>query len=284
MKTYKEYFLECRQNYQKENPGSKIPDASVLYNFGFDSVEPMGSSSILTLDNNYQKIVETVAEDIGPKFKDRKLTWFPPGLDEGKDFAIRLKNVWDIGGLEDLCNIILPQIEEKLFGSYVLLDAIYAYQTQHKNAPLRSSWIWHYDNHPREVIKVMVYLTDVDNTCGPFEVIHNSTGAAVKVETHRVDHTKWQSNSSRVQQDQISQLQEQGFAPRQILGQKGTTTIFDNNIIHRAGIPEEGNHRSVVVFMIRPTLHRLAPYIDRAYTGTNYHADTHKNPSHIGVK
>lgn len=284
MKTYKEYFLECRENYQKENPGSKTPNISALYNFGFQTVAPMGSSSLLTLGSEYQKAVETVAKDLEPKFRDRSLVWFPPGLDEDKDFAIRLKSVWDIEGLEDLCGIILPQIEENLFGSYVLLDAVYAYQTRYKEAPLRSSWLWHYDNHPHEVIKIMVYLTDVGDNSGPFEVIHNSTGTTAKAQTHRVDYTKWASNPSRIPPAQISQLQSQGFYPQKLLGKIGTTTIFDNNILHRAGVPAEGQHRSVVVLMIRPTFNKLVPYVDPSRTGTNYHTDTHKDPSHIGVK
>jgi hypothetical protein len=31
------------------------------------------------------------------------------------------------------------------------------------------SWTWHFDNHPREVLKLMVYLTDVQGETAPFE-------------------------------------------------------------------------------------------------------------------
>tara|TARA_R100000664_G_C2738677_1_gene127535 strand:+ start:309 stop:1151 length:843 start_codon:yes stop_codon:yes gene_type:complete len=278
MKTYKEHFIECRQNY---NDISET-DENYLYDFSLAVVDD--ESTWLSLGSDYAACVARIKGDLEKRFTVRNECWYPPGLPEEKDFATRIKNIWNIDGLESLCDILIPQIESKIFGSHALVEAVYAYRNSYKDSGERSSWIWHWDNHPKETIKIMIYLTDVSESTGAFEVLQNNEGHTVRAETSRIDHETWTSTDSRVPENFLNVLKQQGFTPSKIIGKTGTICIFDNNIIHKASIPDPGNYRDAIVLMVRPTKEKTRPFIDKNNTGTFYHVDLHVNPEHLGVQ
>ena len=146
---------------------------------------------------------------------------------------------------------------------------------------------WHIDNHPKEVIKIMVYLDDVEEQNGAFQVL-SKNGLGYKAPTTRIDHIVWvparppKWDPSRFSDEQIENLNTAGYQPKKLTGPAGTAIIFDNNIIHRATFCAEKT-RDVLTFMVKPAIKRIRPYISRKYTGTNYHVDTFKDPEFVGV-
>jgi hypothetical protein len=278
MKTYKEHFIECRQNY---NDVSQC-DENYLYNFSLAVIDD--NSTWLSLGPDYATCVAKIKSDLEQRFTIRDECWYPPGLSEEKDFATRIKNIWNIDGLENLCDILIPQIESKIFGSHALLEAVYAYRNSYKDSGERSSWIWHYDNHPKETIKIMIYLTDVSELTGAFEVLQNNQGHTVRADTTRIDHQTWNNPGSRIPESLLNDLKQEGFVPSKVIGKTGTMCIFDNNIIHKASIPEPNNYRDAIVLMVRPTKEKRRPFIDKRNTGTFYHVDLHVDPEHLGVQ
>lgn len=277
MKTYREHFLECRKNY---NENSEC-DQDYLYKFSLAVADE--ESNWLVLNSDYSQCVERIKNDLENRFTSKEECWYPPGLPVENDFATRIKNIWNIDGLEELCNLVVPQIESKIFGSHALVEAVYAYRNSYKEAGERSSWIWHYDNHPKETIKVMIYLTDVTEKTGAFQVLMNTEGETVKAETTRIDYNCWTNPGSRIPNDLVSKLKEQGYIPTKIVGKSGTMCIFDNNIIHKASVPEKGHYRDAIVLMMRPTEQKRRPFVDNKNTGTFYHSDLHIDPEHLGV-
>ena len=195
--------------------------------------------------------------------------------DPAIDFAIRLQKIHDCPEFEALAQVIIPQLEKKLFGCPVVMEALYAYRNLYREAPERASWIWHYDNNPKEIVKIMVYLSDVGEASGAFEVVCNDKQEAVKMQTYKIDHTKWTGapNNSRITDAQLSEMASKGYHPKKILGKKGTIAIFDNNIAHRASIPSPGNIRAAMVFMVRPWHTKEKTYFNkelcRAWTGSS---------------
>ena len=197
MKTYKEHFLECRQNYNDISEN----DENYLYNFSLAVIDD--DSTWLSLTKNYATCVARIKSDLEKRFTVRNECW---------------------------------------------------------------------------------YLTDVSESTGAFKVLQNNEGHTVRAETTRIDHETWTATGSRIPEDFLNVLKQQGFTPGKVTGKTGTMCIFDNNIIHKASIPEPGNYRDAIVLMVRPTKEKTRPFIDKNNTGTFYHVDLHVNPEHLGVQ
>ena len=174
-------------------------------------------------------------------------------------------------------------MEKTVFNCNVQAMAVYAYRTKTGNYDEKSvgSLLWHIDNHPKEVIKIMIYLNDVEEQNGAFEILSKNKRGC-KSRTYRVDYRRWQKQNTRFSNDEIQGLIGAGYEPKKLTGPAGTAIIFDNNIVHRATFCEE-KARDVLTFMVKPTIKKIRPYISKKYTGTNYHVDTFKDPEFIGV-
>tara|TARA_Y100001938_G_C8052364_1_gene412519 strand:+ start:556 stop:1389 length:834 start_codon:yes stop_codon:yes gene_type:complete len=269
MLTYAQHYDKCKENSEYEKPNLD------LYEFDYAVIHPSSQSDddLVTLPDDYMDIVNAAKDRYKELMKDASNLNIP--RDPAIDFAIRLQKIHNCPEFEELAQLIMPQLERRLFGCPVVVEALYVYKNLYREAPQRASWIWHYDNNPKEIIKVMIYLSDVGENSGAFEVICNDEGDAVKMQTHKVDYRQWNGapNNSRITEAQLSALASEGYYPRKILGQKGTIAIFDNNIAHRASIPDPGNTRDAMVFMIRPWLTKEEKYINqkhcRAWTGSS---------------
>jgi hypothetical protein len=267
--TYAEHYEKCKQQSTHDAPTAN------LYDFSHAVINASDNSkdALIEKPENYMDIVNGAKSRYKELMSDVSNMNIP--RDPAIDFAIRLEAIHDVPEFESLAQTIVPQLEKNIFGCHVVMEALYAYRNVYRSAPERSSWMWHYDNNPKEIIKIMIYLSDVDETSGAFEIICNDEGEAVKMSTYKIDHKKWHGapNNSRITEIQLKTMASEGYYPYKILGKKGTIAIFDNNIAHRASIPEPGNIRDAIVFMIRPWLAKEEKYINkkhcRAWTGSS---------------
>ena len=269
MLTYAKHYEKCKE--QSGYPKPKVD----IYDFTHAVVDVTSNSEddLIQLPKNYMEIVN------GAKNRYKELMKNPSNMniprDPMIDFAIRIQTIHDSPEFEALAQVIIPQIEQNMFGCNVVMEALYAYRNVYRDAPERASWLWHYDNNPKEIIKVMIYLSDVDENCGAFEIVCDEHDEAVKMPTYKIDHTTWNAapNNSRITEAQLDTMASEGYYPYKILGKKGTIAIFDNNIAHRASIPMSPNTRDAIVFMIRPWWTKEEKYINkkhcRAWTGTS---------------
>jgi len=277
MLTYAEHYNKCKQESQYGEP--KLD----LYDFGFSVIRPDAPTpqDMVILPNDYMNIVNEAKNKYKELMKDVSNLNIP--RDPRIDFAVRLQKIHDCPEFENLAQIIIPQIEKNLFGCSVVMEGLYAYKNLYREAPERSSWMWHYDNNPKEIIKVMVYLSDVEEESGAFEVVCDKDKKALKMKTYKIDYKHWNGapNNSRITETQLKDFASIGYHPFKILGKKGTIAIFDNNIVHRASIPRPGHTRDAMVFMIRPWLTNEKTYINedhcRSWTGPSIF----KNPEQI---
>ena len=275
MLTYKEYYEKCRLGWSEPKVN--------LYEFSVDEIDPQNNKSMLvSLSKKYLNSIQVVAAELNRRFEKPEDCWFPRPIE--KDVAIRIKNVWNIPEVENVCAEIIPQIEKNLFGCSALVCGAYAYRSL-KNVKPMSSWIWHVDDHPKEITKVMFYLTDVSLEAGPFEYIkYKENNNAVSIPPNRIDHTRWGRKHPRISEQEIEKItQEQNAERHKVIGSLGKITIFDNNIIHRANIPTK-HHRDVIVLMLKPWHEPVRPYLGEQHTGTNYHKDIYMDPEHIGAE
>ena len=275
MLRYSEYYQQCVNNYIFFD---------LLYNFKFETYSPEKpvKNGLIEFNNldKYNSIIEDMSSYVDKCFENENEIYFPDDIKKDEP-VVRLKEPWDIPRINELADYILPQLELRLFRTNVLVHGIYCYRTKVGDYKRENSWLWHYDNHPEEVIKVMIYLTDVDEKSGPFEILHRD-GYKDRPST-RIDYEKWSKHHSRLKDQQVQALIDKGYITEKIIGKKGTITVFDNNNFHRANLCKE-KHRDVLVLMMKPHHEKVTPFIDRGYTGTNYHKDVFVDPSFKGSK
>jgi hypothetical protein len=123
-------------------------------------------------------------------------------------------------------------------------------------------------------MKVMIYLTDVDETSAPLEYIRARDTArplygAPLAPTH---------GSSRIPADQVELAD--GFEKHAVVGPRGTVIIFDDNIVHRGTLAQTA-HRDVVVLQVRPASVRAEPRISPSWTGSFNDRDINVNPTDL---
>jgi len=184
---------------------------------------------------------------------------------KSKEMAIKYPDIHALDGLHDLAGQVVPMLERELYGCNVFVDKIYVYRNNFAKER-KSSWIWHYDNNPREVFKTMIYLTDVDEQHAPFEHMQNADGDGLMATPTRHGATCWTKppNNSRIDEGSIKVFKEHGCKANSVLGPKGTATVFNVNCIHPANLPKAG-YRDVVILRTRPTTKQLQ-HIRRKYT------------------
>src|SRR5262249_32615112 len=147
----------------------------------------------------------------------------------GEVITIQLVNPFRIEGLEELCSPILEEIEQKIYGSYAIVDKVYVYRSPVSRRAPAASWLWHFDNHPHEVLKVMIYLTNVTEGRAPFEYLRD----ARTLEPLRGAPLAPSYGTSRISDEAIARHVRAGCQPQRVTGKAGTLLIFDENVVHR---------------------------------------------------
>jgi len=248
---------------------------------------PGGSHNFFDLSREFLRLIESLHTDIRERLEcSRNCFFFPklthpsisertseiPAVQNGKVIAVQLKNYLDIDGLEELCSRLLPEVEQKIFSSHVIVDKVYIYRNVVSCLEDQVSWRWHYDNHPNEILKIMIYLTNVTEENGPFEYLqsrHTQEAACIPPRPHAAD--------TLVSSVAINRYLSDGFEAFKITGPKGTVVLFDNNVVHKANISKQG-HRDVIVLQLRPCHFRPERFIDSRWTGSFQHVDFNPNP------
>ena len=271
MLKYREYYEECL--------GSSVDKIENLYNFDYRVVQSS------CFGQEYKQLISEANADLNQKLKDNDNIFTPPGKSQESQPLVRLKNPWDLNNIEKIAEYVVSNAEQKIFSCPAYVHGCYVYQTRPGNFSKNSvgSLLWHIDNHPKEVIKAMVYLNDVDGTTAPLEILSaGSNNSSLKIKTKRVDYTRWSSSAFRFTEEFVGEKTDKGYQPYSITGPSGTVCYFDNNVLHRAN-KAKTKKRNAIVFMMKPIKHRLETYISRNHTGTNYHVDVFKDPSFVGV-
>jgi hypothetical protein len=107
---------------------------------------------------------------------------------------------------------------------------------------------WHADPHTTDHVKLFVYLNDVTEDHGPFHTI--TTDESVRV-----------TRSYRRERDGIPNgyVEDTVDDVNRFMGPRGSTALCNTQTnLHRAGIPDEGNHRDLLQMVFAPTAEPLA--------------------------
>ena len=181
--------------------------------------------------------------------------------------------------IKQLCDIIVPYLEINKYGCYVYVDKIYIYRTNKVNVR-ESSYEWHYDNNPDEIVKNLIYLNDVDKNNSPYEYLRNVNNQGVLGKCTRRGTDTWYPapNNSRVGH-LIDNLKKTGYTTKQVIGPKGTMVSFINNSIHRAN-PIISGYRDVINIRVKPCIEKAPNYVSPQYTTSyEYSGVVNKDPT-----
>ena len=283
MLTWEEYYTQCRKIY-----GSS--DGSALYNLGCQIAT--SENNIFLFDEEYYGHIARIREKLKTLFSCESNTF-------RSNFAIALQDIYLV---EEELEIIVaqylkPYLERQVFKSHIHCDNIKIFKTPPSNNPPASSWLWHIDNNPREQIKVMIYLDDVDEDTGPFTYLESKAGQAIKASSTNVDYRQWaldeiqakersqrhvaadiEWHGSRVPPHVIDHFIKKGSIVQSFCSTAGAALLFDNNIIHRGTIPIK-KARLAATFQFKPVFFDMEKMVDKEYTGNGWdHKTFLKNP------
>lgn len=244
---YTEYYIKCRKN-------SSFPDKPTLKEF---YTNPVGKIPDSKLTSEYFSIIKEVSLLIKSEFDSIAQD----------DIMLKCKDVWKYRYyLDKIANYLVPYLESSIYGCHLYVDKIYIYRT----LPLKerqSSYLWHYDNNPSEIVKNIIYLNEVTEKNSPFEYLAYPNDKGVIMKPTRTGPTNWRTakNNSRITAQELEQYLSDGCKARKLMGKQGTIYRFNNNVIHRAN-PIISGYRDVINIRVKPTIKKLKNYISTEYT------------------
>jgi hypothetical protein len=286
LRAYTNHHRRARAVFRAE--GNPVrPVVAAIRDVGVRIFTPGGPSALFEIPPNYLDLIDRIHRDVR-----ERLAWsancrlFPPlpsprapqptdaipDVTRGGTIAIQLLDYLHIDGLEELCAHIMPQVEQTIFQSYGQVDQVYVYRSPVSRQRVEASWLWHYDEHPREMLKIMIYLTDVDEGTAPFEYLSEPASSQAVIGARTPIGTQ-----SRIPDRTMAMYLAAGYVVRQVRGPRGTLILFHDNVIHRGTLAVR-SQRDVVVLQIRPSCLSVRPYIDARWTGSFRHSGVNRDP------
>jgi hypothetical protein len=119
--------------------------------------------------------------------------------------------------------------------------------------PVTTSYGWHLDDNPLQLLKLFIYLNDVKEINGAFRAFDYA-------DSKKLFQKGFISNSAENRaksQPMVDELLNSGNISINILeGKKGTLLCFDNNLIHKGTLPVKG-YRDVIQVEVYPASEEL---------------------------
>ena len=165
-------------------------------------------------------------------------------------------------------NYVLNRSLIKISSNYLGLLPVFCGGSLMENFPHKgariSSQLWHRDKHDRKIIKIFLYLTDVDSKNGPFEYI---------TKTH-VNGKFWKKfrTIERLTDSELKGKNSEILSYKKICtGKAGDIIFVDTTGIHRGGYVQKGRRKIVEC---------CGSFFGRSHCLWNRSGD-HCNPGHL---
>ena len=254
---YTEHFIKCRGD-------TSNPSLDSFYK------KPVSRIPVENFGENYINAVKVIASQVKVDLDSE--------VQEG--IMINHNNLWKFEyEMSTICNSHVPYLEKNKYGCPLYVDKIYIYRTC--QCERSSSYLWHYDNNPKEMVKNIIYLNDVDNNNSPFEYLVTPDGEGILAEPTRFGPGpgEWMPapNNSRIPESTIEQAYKQGYSSKKVTGEMGTTYAFSNDAIHRAN-PVVSGYRDVINIRVKPTMKKVENYMSKKHT-TSFETSGAANPN-----
>ena len=250
--TYSEHYKKCREittvRAREDSKYSSVYDLTVDTDF-------------IDKGEDYLGLIRRLSKKVSNKIDDDVGCW------HGSNFVTYLNEWRDIEEVTELANLIMPQIEQNVFHCDAQIEFVLPYRNNFYEGELQASWLWHYDDCPREFIKFAVYLNETTHDSGCFQYFADADSKPIVLPTFREAPnrpvTRQYFAGSRIPLSAIKSVEAQGGGPRSVIGPLGTHILFTPTAIHRATAPKPNTMpREAIFFFIRPALKQRSSYIN----------------------
>ena len=210
---WKRYARDCQRNYKRTASSASIAIAREIQRDGLAVIGRVDVESLLEEATNYfgndHKLIQQMQQ---------------------KDQAKMATHIYDV----------LTQVKEPVeayFGSHFRPYSISVQKTMPGKVDVASSFGWHIDDNPKELIKVFVYLNDVKESNGAFRAFPWKTTKQLLAKGFR----SFDSESRTKNHSWIDSFLSHNQHKLKILeGEGGTVLAFDNNLVHKGTAPQQG--------------------------------------------
>lgn len=204
-------------------------------------------------DNGFVLIENAVSPDSAARMSDRITKLIESGSSSSArsktaHLQYRVDRPLSVLGEEvlDLFRGPADPILQAYFGSWYRLFTAACYRSLPAENPI-GAWLWHIDNNPPSVKKIMLYLTD----CGPEQGV---TSFISPTQTLQLREAGYRGILPPERTDDLTPFANKaGIQPtvHTPTVKAGSALFFDNNSLHRATIPTKG-YRDVITFTVLP--------------------------------
>ena len=145
-----------------------------------------------------------------------------------------------------LNNVFALFLKEKASILATLLNKVESINEKNKG----SGEGWHRDSLYSQ-IKAICYLSDVDETCGPFEFLVGSHTLKSKLDAMRTANLKFRQH--RYTDFEVNQLIRSGrFVKKAVVAKAGTIILINTSVIHRGRPIQDGKVRYALTHYVYP--------------------------------
>jgi hypothetical protein len=188
-------------------------------------------------------------------------------LEGDEEWFINILNSMTV--MPEIRRLINPEVEAVLkacFGSQFKIYSSEVYRTTPTNDPPTASGLWHTDNYPPGIYKVMVYLTPCDRNTGALR-IHPMPSTRRLLREGFFNRSKAERFMEKLERNSIH-----------IEGPPGTVLIWNSNVIHKATPPKTGL-RDLVAFKLVPSNEPWEKHLDRMGDKINHETRNSQIPA-----
>ncbi|BAY13436.1 phytanoyl-CoA dioxygenase family protein [Calothrix sp. NIES-2098] len=112
--------------------------------------------------------------------------------------------------------------------------------------------LWHKDSEDRRMVKVIIYLNDVEEKHGPFEYIPLSLTSFPNLNSYQIDYKLWQSGYLGINDEEVKEIVPKS-AWKSCPGQAGTVIITDpRTVLHHGTLRTESRSALFFVYTANP--------------------------------
>ena len=170
--------------------------------------------------------------------------------DPMKPFIEGMSERWELSKqtqsrLDEILNILIPKVSEKYYdgGDLQVID-VKLLRHLKGSSDCGGAFDWHSDNHPPEILNIIVYISDVDEDGGGMEYC--------KLDGEILDRPYTHPPGGHVMESEVNNLkQNSNFEIEKMIGEVGTTFVFDNCILHRA-TSVDSKDRDALLLQVKP--------------------------------
>lgn len=203
----------------------------------------MTSTQILLGSGSEYDELDATVEEMEQRLADRIAAARASANDDGdsqKSFIVPLLGDYPVLDPDDIfarfaLQTPIVQIANAYLGMYTRLRYYNVWHTLVTQSGARQSQLWHHDREDRYILKIFVYLCDVDEGAGPFTY---AAGTHLKGKMRR--QPRWFLEGG-VQRSDDLQMAEAASPEHWVkcVGPKGTIVLADTRGYHKGGLARE---------------------------------------------